>query len=1629
MKKWLGLTLTLLAIENSIAATCNWDSTRSNWDNCEFFSEYISLNPSLSYSFNNVTVQGGTLEGDFSEVDLSTVRFRRAGDNLGDEVDIGQADFSPFQWIKVENNGLNIFYLLSGMVDDPDQRRHEASGNLLFAGEPDILPASQAGIGDLGVYIVGQFELKDEYPMGAAPVTENPLSSSSGSAEAAISGSGFRSNAGEAHFWQLDFKNSYEISRLELLPNAGQEQELAGATVLLSDYPFSVDPSVAKDFDYIARFTLPALETGQSSYHIPVERTARFVRVIKQDGERLGFHKIRVMGEVGIKTPDTPLPANAVRPSCGGFSIALVDKAKRCDVTRLPDSGSSNVNIDFSFCNFSGRDLSGLNFSGAQLSNADFSQADLSGASFDSSQAENANFSGTNLSNVDFSRANLREADMRGAIWSATFFDQTEPENACIDRSVWESRAGTTGEDGRLVGDTSDISSGVSSPPQLVDERFNNSFQYARQPSVDNNGAAVNAIDGNAATQSQTRADQSKPWWVLDLGATFFINDVELDLGSQCTAAVCSDLQLLISDWDPMSYPVRDLPAENQNDELFTWQAVNRDDKYSFNRTGRYIVVQAANDVTGALAIAGLKVNSSSEPVFPSTRQPISPTISSNFGSAVRLGTELEKLSSNLESLDSDLGQLRVHASQAYDATLKVKRLHDRLKRIKRDLGRADTMLKAASFLGPIKAQSARIRQIISTVKPGVDTVESFVGRVENDGVKPLREKIAKLRSKAEQGQRASDNLYQYVDKGYGLYSDAFFCAANTEGNKGMDALEIIATGNGSAGTTVDSFVYTESGIVGGVTQYQVSSTPVTFNIDAPLGFNPILNTASKMVTGQNDRYDRSSVASGVDLSSFPSGRQALEDRIKNFAADQNVGLDTIVYSTDQSVLLVRDAFTAPTDLADLMAVLDQIEEQLKRLEDAFYAFFDPLSQLIALFEIRIDAGFTSFSVLSILEGLSNIPGLDKLEELANKIIEAILSQLKSLLPDVSLPGFNISLPTIPDFPDLFNFDFLAFPSLNLVKFDLLVAEPFPFCFDRPEIPSYPEFYADLDGDKLINGQEAEACTPPSSTLPYRAGDRQDPNPGCDSHPFFGSNADTVDSDGDGFDDYFEATYHQAFTGLDLNPIDSNMPNAAALAGDSDGDGLTLAEEYAAGTNPTETDTDGDGLSDQYELEYQNLPDRLNTFVQAKLQLGNFNDFLNPVSGEAISTAGLHYEAAADYDNDGLNNLAEAQNGANPYHHDSDDDGMDDVFELASASQASCVSLSYRLRLNDASDANADPDGDKLSNQLESELGSDICNPDSDGDGINDGFEHKSNTSLISAAERPVDSDGNGVPDDIENLVDSDGDGFSDGDEKANGTDPDDAASKPANDVDGDNISDLSDTDNDNDGYSDQDEQDNGTNPRDSGDTPVDFDGDKISDRNDDDDDNDGYSDADEEANKTNSKDAADKPADLDGDFVSDLLDADADGNGNNEPRIENLRISGSPEVGGELIASFDYVDDEGDAEQGTEVRWFRVVNGMKEFITASPLKKSSSLKVHTKHAMSVPKTTSYRPTKQDQGRPLGVQITPRDGAANTVAGKVASFQLALSSGANGIPTMPVGLLFVMGLLISVFARRKLSVQ
>jgi hypothetical protein len=199
----------------------------------------------------------------------------------------------------------------------------------------------------------------------------------------------------------------------------------------------------------------------------------------------------------------------------------------------------------------------------------------------------------------------------------------------------------------------------------------------------------------------------------------------------------------------------------------------------------------------------------------------------------------------------------------------------------------------------------------------------------------------------------------------------------------------------------------------------------------------------------------------------------------------------------------------------------------------------------------------------------------------------------------------------------------------------------------------------------------------------------------------FGSGGSPLlrDTDGDGLEDGTEIA-------LGTSPANP----------DSDGVGLTDAEEVALGTDPLKRDTDGDGMPDGWEV---------------------FHGF-NPL---AVQTDGTH-GVGDDPDGDGLANLQESLYDTDPFKADTDDDGLADGEEITLQATWPCLDplawdsdgdmlpdgWEVQHGLNPCECATAggpawDSDGDGLGLFDEYRCCTSPLNPDTDGDGVNDGDE------------------------------------------------------------------------------------------------------------------------------------------------------------------------------------------------------------------------------------------------------------------------------------------------------------------
>ena len=288
----------------------------------------------------------------------------------------------------------------------------------------------------------------------------------------------------------------------------------------------------------------------------------------------------------------------------------------------------------------------------------------------------------------------------------------------------------------------------------------------------------------------------------------------------------------------------------------------------------------------------------------------------------------------------------------------------------------------------------------------------------------------------------------------------------------------------------------------------------------------------------------------------------------------------------------------------------------------------------------------------------------------------------------------------------------------------------------------------DSDGDSVPDGWEIENDLNPwgiDSDLDGRS-DR------FEFIIFYNDNVKpSKDSDGDQLPDYWENYFSVSLPDADpdgdgitninewLNGSDPTIKderygfkNTEDELEDSDSDGLTNRLERAIGTMPYNSDTDSDGILDGYEILHWSLP---------------FNE---------------------DTDGDNIKDLDEAGKGSSSYMIDSDMDKLTDFEELITDPS---VPDSNRNLILDGDEFYAnDLDRDGLSNLLELDdsdgYTTDPLDPDTDDDGLNDGYEDRDHDGRRDGND-PTDGNsdwGSGGETDP-NDPDTDGGGMGDGEE------------------------------------------------------------------------------------------------------------------------------------------------------------------------------------------------------------------------------------------------------------------------
>ena len=412
----------------------------------------------------------------------------------------------------------------------------------------------------------------------------------------------------------------------------------------------------------------------------------------------------------------------------------------------------------------------------------------------------------------------------------------------------------------------------------------------------------------------------------------------------------------------------------------------------------------------------------------------------------------------------------------------------------------------------------------------------------------------------------------------------------------------------------------------------------------------------------------------------------------------------------------------------------------------------------------------------------------------------------KVSIPVKSTDGSEVSVTGLPDFlkynpetkaiegtvpanADLTSYDVEVKASLNgkdatdefkLTVTERMIADPDT---DGDGIPDSKD--PDIDGDGVNNSDEKAAGTDPYN--PDTDGDgtndgdedadgdgksnKEESDPSVDK---------SKDSDGDGIPDIIDKDDQDGPKGDKDGDGIINEEDP-----DADGDGVSNDDEKAAGLDPLNPDTDGDGTNDGDE---DTDGDGKKNKDESDVPEGKVTD----KDGDGLGDTGVT-------DKDPEDGNADITDG--PLTNDTDKDGIPDAVD-------------------------PDIDGDGVNNSDEKAAGTDPYNPDTDGDGTNDGDEDadgdgKSNKEESDpSVDKSKDSDGDGIPDIIdkddqdgpkgdkdgdgiinEEDPDADGDGVSNDDEKAAGLDP----LNP--DTDGDGTND-GDEDTDGDGKSNKDESD-----------------------------------------------------------------------------------------------------------------------------------------------------------------------------------------------------------------------------
>ena len=286
------------------------------------------------------------------------------------------------------------------------------------------------------------------------------------------------------------------------------------------------------------------------------------------------------------------------------------------------------------------------------------------------------------------------------------------------------------------------------------------------------------------------------------------------------------------------------------------------------------------------------------------------------------------------------------------------------------------------------------------------------------------------------------------------------------------------------------------------------------------------------------------------------------------------------------------------------------------------------------------------------------------------------------------------------------------------------------------------------------------------------------------------------DSDNDGVINRLEYNNTAAGPYIEVDNITSTHPNN----NDTDGDGLLDGEELVNYlTDPTVSDTDGDGMPDGWEVKYGLNPlDQFDAFLDSDQDSfdADWNDNITELEIYANLYEYLNGTdpTNGDTDGDGMSDGWEVYWGFQPLNSsdaddDSDNDSLINLYEFDNSRIDDFIENAYSLdNITGSNPLLRDTDGDLIEDGEECFFGedgyvTDPSNPDSDGDGMPDGWEMLHGLDPFDPSDGETDLDNDGWDFDGNGTIEQ-WEKFTNYEEYLNGTDPN------SNDTDGDGMPD-----------------------------------------------------------------------------------------------------------------------------------------------------------------------------------------------------------------------------------------------